>query len=249
MLKKWFKKSSKPKDKAEGGTKDPVMDSKSDVSEADHSKSPPSKKGIFNRFRKKKTKKKPLTLEEIHQQHAIDLVRSNVHREAFNKDWFDAIAAAFVVDLFVTGGTGSLIAFLGTYTGVLGFKRGKLHVTQTWKNKAGQTVTGKGYMKVLLKDLEKGINRKIRQQDKETDFDKKKKIRREIAFMLKKCHPVTDQIKILKPITDKKDEPYYFHVKHVDGTVEHIPFVPKPFDQPLTAMEKQKKNPKGGFGI
>ena len=197
----------------------------------------------------KKIFKKSAAPENSEVSEDLKRLRAEIHRREYSSYSWDALIWAIVVDSFVTGGLASALAFGGTYIGVIGRNEVDIRRTKTWKNKSGQKVTGKGYMKAALDGVERHINREIRKQDKTDDLNEKKAIRTKISALLAKYKPLTDQVKIAVKITDMDSEPYYFRIKHKDGTIEKLPFTKDPFDQALTHMDKLKKNPNKGFGL
>lgn len=197
----------------------------------------------------KKLFKKSAAPEDSEVSEELKRLRAEIKNSQYDRYSYDALILAIVADGFVTGGLASVLTFAGTYIGVIGHNEVDLRRTKTWKNAAGQKITGKGYMKRALKGVEKHLNKQIRKQDSTDDLSKKKIIRSQISTLLAKYKPLSDQVKIVYKITDQENEPYYFHIKHKDGTVEKLPFTKDPFDQILTHMDKLKKNPNKGFGI
>jgi hypothetical protein len=120
-----------------------------------------------------------------------------------------------------------------------------------WANSAGQKVEAKAFVKRCLKDLEEQIYYDLLRQNRATDLEEKKRLRTSIASNLEKYKPLIDQVKIVKPVTDDKNEPYFFKFRYSKNknNIEVIAFTGKPFEQALTYQEKLKKDPKKGFGL
>lgn len=151
-------------------------------------------------------------------------------------------------DIFTTGGSLTGI-YLVTAAVTGGYMRTSETKIQTWENKAGQKIESPAYAKRLLKLLESDIHEDLALQYKSKTLEDKKYYRGRVSRKLQEFSPLLDEVKIINPVSDNENEPYYFRLNHGKGEFSLIAFTDKPFEQALTHNEKLKKNPKKGFGL